>query len=229
MLQGYYGHVLAGALVTLQIALASLMLATLLGLLGASLRLSRWRLLSASAAVYVTLIRGVPDLVLMLLFFYGGQVVVNHLLQAVGVTAWVQFEPFSAGVATLGFIYGAYLTEVFRGALLAIPPGQAEAGQAFGFSRRQVFTGISLPQMVRLALPGYLNLWLVIAKSSALVSVIGLQDLMYRAREAGAATREPFTYLLFAGTIYLAITTVSLWAARWADRRYSAGVRMGVV
>ncbi|MGL6070538.1 ABC transporter permease [Craterilacuibacter sp.] len=226
MFEGYTGYIIAGAQTTLQIALASLAVATLLGLIGAACRLAPSLALNRLAVAYSTMVRGVPDLVLMLLVFYGGQTAANAVLETLGLAA-IDFNQFIAGVLTLGFIYGAYLSETFRGALMAVPKGQWEAGSAYGMGRLHVFFRIILPQMIRLAIPGYTNNWLVLTKATALVSIIGLQDMMFRAREAGAATREPFTYLLVVGAVYLAITSVSLLLLRWAEKRYSAGVRMG--
>ncbi|RQW23921.1 ABC transporter permease [Rhodobacteraceae bacterium CH30] len=228
MFEGYTGYIVAGATTTLQIALSSLAVATVLGLIGAACRLAPNLLLNRVAEAYSTLVRGVPDLVLMLLVFYGGQTAANALLEALGLPA-IDFNQFIAGVLTLGFIYGAYLSETFRGAIMAVPKGQWEAGWAYGMSRPRVFLRIILPQMIRFAIPGYTNNWLVLTKATALVSVIGLQDMMFRAREAGAATREPFTYLLVVGAVYLAITSVSLLLLKWAEKRYSAGVRMGEI
>lgn len=226
MFEGYTGYIIAGAQTTLEIALASLAVATLLGLTGAACRLAPSRALNRLATAYSTMVRGVPDLVLMLLVFYGGQTAANAMLETLGLAA-IDFNQFIAGVLTLGFIYGAYLSETFRGALMAVPKGQWEAGSAYGMGRLRVFVRIVLPQMIRLAIPGYTNNWLVLTKATALVSIIGLQDMMFRAREAGSATREPFTYLLVVGAVYLAITSVSLLLLRWAEKRYSVGVRMG--
>ncbi len=144
----------------------------------------------------------------------------------------MEIDPFVAGVATLGFIYGAYMAETFRGALLAIPRGQVEAGQAFGLSRLQVLWRITLPQMARLALPGFTNNWLVLMKATALVSLLGLQDMTYLAKQAGAAARgelpnAPLVFLAFAALLYLVFTTVSLLLLRALERRTSAGVRRG--
>ena len=133
--------------------------------------------------------------------------------------------PYLAGVLRLGFIYGAYLTETFRGAILAVPRGQAEAALAFGMTRLQVWRRIVLPQMVRHAIPGFTNNWLVMVKATALVSIIGLDDLVHRANLASAATREPFTFFMLIARLYLAITTASLLALAWLNRRFSLGVR----
>ena len=113
----------------------------------------------------------------------------------------------------------------FRGAILAIPTGQAEAGLAFGMSKLRVYLRIILPQMVRLSIPGFTNNWLVLVKSTALVSIIGLQDIMFKARGASEATRQPFTFYLVTALVYLAITTVSMLLLRGLEKRYSMGVK----
>lgn len=224
MLQGYLPSLLDGALLTIGVASASLVLALLLGLAGAAAKLSRSRFWRRTATVYTTLIRGVPDLVLMLLIFFGGQIAVNAAAQRLGLD-YVDIDPFVAGVLTLGFIFGAYFTETFRGAMIAIPPGQAEAGRAFGMSAWAVFQRITAPQMVRLAIPSFTNNWLVLVKSTALVSVIGLNDMMQRAGQAAGATRQPFTFYLAVGALYLAITTVSVAGLRALEHRAGRGVR----
>ncbi len=229
MLHGYLPSLLQGAQLTLAVAGLSLVVALMLGLACASARLSNNTVLRRIAGTYTTVIRGVPDLVLMLLIFFGGQMVVNALAPQLGFDEYIDIDPFVAGVATLGFIFGAYLGETFRGAILAIPAGQSEAARAFGFSRWQVFRRIVAPQMVRLALPGFTNNWLVLIKSTALISVIGLNDLMQRAGQAAGATREPFTFYLAVGVVYLAITTVSLWGLRALEQRYSVGVKVAAL
>ena len=224
----YLGYVVAGAGLTLAVAIGALALATVLGVAAASARLSSAAAPRAIATAYATLIRGVPDLVLMLLIFYGGQIAVNAVAATFGwggETGSVDVDPFVAGTLTIGFIYGAYFAETFRGAMLAVPTGQSEAALAYGMSRVQVLTRIVLPQTVRHALPGFTNNWLVLVKSTALVSVIGLTDLMYRAKQAGAATRAAFFYFVVAAAIYLAITSLSLLALRAFERRHAHGVR----
>jgi len=228
-LSGYFASILQGALLTVGVSLAALAVSILLGLLGAAAKLSGRPPLVGLATVYTTLVRGVPELVLMLLIFYGGTIGINHLLTLSGSKATVDINPFAAGVLTIGFIYGAYMTETFRGAILSIPKGQMEAAWAFGMGRLQTFLRITLPQMVRYALPGFTNNWLVLIKATALVSLIGLQEMTYLAKQASSATREPFTFYLFAAGLFLVYTSVSLWALRWLDRRYSLGVRRGQV
>lgn len=222
---GYYASILQGALLTVGASLAALGVAILLGLAGATAKLSGRPLLVGLATVYTTLVRGIPELVLMLLVFYGGTIGLNHLISLLGFKATVDINPFVAGVLTIGFIYGAYMTETFRGAILSIPRGQMEAAWAFGMGRFQTFVRITLPQMVRYALPGFTNNWLVLIKATALVSLIGLKEMTYLAKQASSATREPFTFFLFAAALFLVYTSVSLWALRWLDRRFSLGVK----
>jgi arginine/ornithine transport system permease protein len=222
---GYYLSILQGALLTVGVSVAALGVAILLGLLGATAKLSGRPVWVGLATVYTTVIRGVPELVLMLLIFYGGTIGLNHLMKALGQTGSVDINPFLAGVITIGFIYGAYMTETFRGAILSIPKGQMEAAWAFGMGRVQTFWRITVPQMVRYALPGFTNNWLVLIKATALVSLIGLQDMTYLAKQASAATREPFTFFVFVAILFLLFTSASLWVLRRVERRYSLGVK----
>jgi arginine/ornithine transport system permease protein len=222
---GYYLSILQGSLISVAVALTSLAIAVVLGLLAAAARLSNHRPSVYLATSYATLMRGIPELVLMLLVFYGGTMGLNQMLTAMGSTASVDINPFFAGVMTLGVIYGAYMSETFRGAILSIPAGQAEAAQAFGMDRQQVFFRIILPQMVRYALPGFSNNWLVLIKATALVSLIGLHDMTYLSKQASAATRQPFIFLLFTGMLFLLFTTLSLWGLRKLNNRYSLGTQ----
>ena len=224
-MNGYYQSILQGALLTVGVSLSSLLVAITMGLLGATAKLSGRPLWMALASAYTTLIRGIPELVLMLLIFYGGTIGLINLFEWLGLDASVDIDPFMAGTLTIGFIYGAYMTETFRGAIQSIPKGQMEAAWAFGMNHRQTFWRITLPQMVRYALPGFTNNWLVLIKTTALVSLVGLHEMTYTAKQASAATREPFVFLLFAAALFLAYTTVSLWVLRKVSDRYSLGTR----
>ncbi|RLM21273.1 amino acid ABC transporter permease [Brenneria alni] len=224
MLQGYNKLIFDGALVTLELALSSVLLAVVIGLIGAGGKLSRYRSLAAVFNIYTTLIRGVPDLVLMLLIFYGLQIALNHVTEFLGV-AQINIDPLTAGIITLAFIYGAYFTETFRGAFMAVPRGQLEAATAFGFSGAQIFRRILFPAMMRFALPSIGNNWLIILKATALVSILGLNDVVKATQLAGKGTWQPFFYALVAGAIYLFFTTISNVVLLWLERRYSIGVR----
>ena len=189
-----YTPVLAsGAVVTVALALLSLALATLLGAAGAAGRLGGGRVGRGVVVTYTTIVRGVPDLVMLLLVYFGGQRLVNLVAGALGL-GQVELSAFAAGVLSIGFIYGAYLAETFRGAYLTIPPGQLDAGRALGLHRWAVLWTIAVPQLVRFALPGYANVWQVLVKSTAVVSVIGLEDLVGLANDAGKTVREPFVF-----------------------------------
>ncbi|WP_395490519.1 histidine ABC transporter permease HisQ [Cedecea davisae] len=224
MLYGFSEVIFKGALVTLELALASVVLSVLIGLAGAGAKLSKKRPLAMLFEGYTTLIRGVPDLVLMLLIFYGLQMVLNSITDALGV-AQFDIDPMIAGIITLGFIYGAYFTETFRGAFLAVPKGHIEAATAFGFTGSQTFRRILFPAMMRYALPGIGNNWQVILKATALVSLLGLEDVVKATQLAGKSTWQPFYFAIVAGIIYLVFTTVSNGVLLWLERRYSVGVK----
>jgi arginine/ornithine transport system permease protein len=221
---GYLPAILGGLWVSLSVAALSLAMACVFGIAGAAAKLSRSRSARWAAETYTTLIRGVPELVLMLAIFYGGQTLLNKLADAQG-WGYIDVPAFAAGVLTIGFIFGAYLTETFRGAILAVPRGQIEAAQAYGLSTRQVWLRIVLPQMVRHAIPGFANNWLVMVKATAIISIIGLDDMVHRANLAAAATREAFTFFVLVALIYLTITTLSIWALSRLEKRYSLGVK----
>jgi len=223
-LQGYLPFILKGFALTVEVALLSLLIAVVLGFAGALAKMSRSRVARGVATLYTTIIRGVPDLVLMTLIFFGGQMVINQIGDRLG-WGYVDVDPFVSGVLTIGFIFGAYMSETFRGAILAVPRGEIEAGHAFGMHPAKVFLRITLPSSVRHALPGFGNNWLVLAKTTALVSVIGLHDMVYNAGQAGGTTRQPFTFFLVVAGLFLLITAVSDLVLRWLNRRYSVGVR----
>ena len=224
MLYGYSQVIIQGTLVTLELAISSVVLALVIGLIGAGGKLSKSRIISGFFGCYTTLIRGVPDLVLMLLIFYGLQIALNSVTESLGLTQ-IDIDPMSAGIITLGFIYGAYFTETFRGAFMAVPRGQIEAATAFGFSGSQIFRRILFPAMMRFALPGIGNNWQVILKATALVSLLGLNDVVKATQLAGKGTYQPFYFAIVAGVVYLIFTTLSNGVLLWLERRYSLGVK----
>ncbi|RKQ38445.1 histidine ABC transporter permease HisQ [Enterobacter sp. R1(2018)] len=224
MLYGFSEVIFKGALVTLELAISSVILSVVIGLAGAGAKLSKNRPLAMLFEGYTTLIRGVPDLVLMLLIFYGLQMLLNSITDALGM-AQFDIDPMVAGIITLGFIYGAYFTETFRGAFLAVPRGHIEAATAFGFTGSQTFRRILFPAMMRYALPGIGNNWQVILKATALVSLLGLEDVVKATQLAGKTTWQPFYFAIVAGIIYLVFTTVSNGVLLWLERRYSVGVK----
>lgn len=227
-LHGYGPSIFMGAIVTIEVAFLSLAVALTLGMLAAVARLSKNRLANGVAVAYTTVIRGVPDLVLMLLIFFGAQIMVNAVSDWVydsfDIEFYININEFVAGVSTIGFIFGAYMAETFRGAFLAVDSGQIEAGKAYGMTSMQVFRRITVPQMMRHAIPGIGNNWLVLVKTTALVSVIGLSDMVRLAKEAAGAVHEPFLFFIPVAFVYLALTSVSEIILNRLAVHFSAGV-----
>lgn len=222
LLASYSGNLLEGAIVTLELSLAGLALSLLIGIVACMGRLSGTRLLRWPATFYTTVVRGVPDLVQLFLFYYGGQFLLNEIGDKMD-WGYIDMNPFISGTATIGFIFGAYMAETFRGAILAIPHGQLEAARAYGLSPATTFRRITWPLMMRYAIPALGNNWLVLLKTTALVSVIGLQDLVGFANLAAKGTREPFMFYSASAVGFLILTSVSIAVLWWLKRRYSVG------
>lgn len=221
-LQGYGWMLWEGLQMTLFVGICALGVAIIMGLLGSWGKLSSSSIARGAANTYTTVIRGVPELILILLVYYGTPTLIQDIAEGMGHDIIVDINPFIAGVATIGFIYGAFVTEVFRGAVLAVPKGQLEAAQAYGMSRAQIVQRILLPQLLRFALPGLGNVWMVLIKGVALISVIGLAELVRNAQIAAGSTRMPFTFFFAVALIYLGITMVSVLVQHrleaWANR-----------
>jgi His/Glu/Gln/Arg/opine family amino acid ABC transporter permease subunit len=224
-LHGYGGLLFEGAKLTIYVGVSSMVIAIFFGLVAALFKISKSKILRFLAETYTTIIRGIPELVLILLVYYGAPTIIQDILAFFGKNVYISINPFSAGVVTIGFIYGAFATEVFRGAYLAVPKGQIEAAKACGMNVILTFRRITLPQMWRFALPGLGNVWMVLIKATALISVIQLPELMRNADIAARATRKPFTCFFVASLFYLAITIVSNLFQQWAETRANRGVR----
>ncbi len=224
-LQGYGWMLWDGLLVTLTVAVCAMGLALVLGIVGAWGKMAQSNAARASANTYTTVIRGVPELILILIVYYGTPTLIQDSLENFGIDIILDINPFLAGFITLGFIYGAFATEVFRGAYLAVPRGQIEAAQAIGMNRMLVARRVLLPQMWRFALPGLGNVWIVLIKATALISVIQLPELLRNSDIAARAVRTPFTFYFAASLMYLAITIVSMWLQRRAEAWASRGIR----
>jgi len=248
-LQGYGPSIFNGAIITIELAIYSLIIAVFLGLVTSLAKYSGGRVASIIATAYTSIVRGVPDLVLMMLIYFGLQVGLNNLsdwlfelhdqynIYAFYVEndwtmmanfyddgLYISIDEFTAGVLTIGFIFGAYMGETFRGALLSVDEGQIEAAKAYGMSEMQIFRRIMFPLMMRYALPGIGNNWLVLVKTTALVSVIGLTDMVKLAKDAATQTFEPFLFFVPVALVYLAITTVSELVLKYLETHYSKGV-----
>lgn len=225
-LQGY-GHLLvSGMWITVAVGVAAMVVTLVLGILAALAKLSPRAWLRRPAAAYTVIVRGIPELVLMLLIYYGGTTLLQEIGAFFGNEDRVDINAFAAGTLVLGFVYGAYATEIFRGAFLAVPHGQIEAGLSYGMSRARVFWRVRLPQAWRFALPGLGNLWLTLLKATSITSVIGLTELARQAALIMLPTHKPFTTFFMASLLYLALTAISDLVRHYFARRAAAGVRL---
>ena len=223
-LYGFGPALLAGTLMTIQLALCALALGLALGLLGALAKTSPNKFLQWLGGTYSTIVRGVPELLWVLLIYFG----TVNLMRELGTlfnNPELELNAFAAGVIALGLCFGAYATEVFRGAILAIPRGHREAGQALGLSKGRIFWRIILPQMWRIALPGLGNLFMILMKDTALVSVIGLEEIMRRSQIAVSLSKEPFHFFLIAAFIYLSLTVLAMTVMYFLEQRASRGFK----
>lgn len=218
----YSPSLLEGFFLTITLGITSFLAALFFGLGAAFLSFSQSKTLRFTISSYTTIIRGIPDLVLIFLFFYGIQELLNWITGLVG-TRNIFLTPFISGVITIGFYFGAFITETFRGAILAVPKGQVEASVALGMPKNHIYRRILFPQAMRFALPGLSNNWLVLLKTTALVSLIGLQDLVFMANNAGKATRLTFNFYMVASIGFLLFTSLSILVIRFLERRYSLG------
>ncbi|KJK09424.1 MULTISPECIES: ABC transporter permease [Pseudomonas] len=208
-LYGFGPALAAGTLMTVKLALSALCVGLLLGLLGALAKTSPFKPLQWIGGTYSTLVRGVPELLWVLFIYFS--------------FATMMDKPFVAGVIALGLCFGAYATEVFRGAILAIPKGHREAGLALGLSKTRIFSKLILPQMWRMALPGLGNLFMILMKDTALVSVIGLEEIMRQAQNGVTNTKLPFTFYMAAACIYLCLTIVAMTVMHFLEKRAARG------
>ncbi len=214
-----------GLLLSLSVALLSLVFSLLIGLAVALSKVKGVQPLSFCAQIYTATMRGVPDLIMMFLIFYGGQLLVNS---ATFYFDWeyIDIDAFTAGVVTLSLIFGAFMAETFRAAILAVDIRQIETAQAFGMSRGHILWRILIPQMTLHALPGLTNNWLVLVKATAILSVIGLHDIVFVANVASRSTHEPFVFYFAVSLAYLAVTWVSMVLLRKLGDYYHVEVQV---
>ena len=219
---GWGGNLLRGAANSLIIALGAFALGLLIGIGGALGKLGGGPVTRDLLAVYTTVVRAVPELILILLLYYAGTDILNQLLALLGQRP-VEISGLAAGIGVLGVVQGAYATEVLRGAIQAVPKGQIEAARAYGMTSVQVFRRVTAPAMLPLALPGLSNLWLIATKDTALLAIVGFSELTLETRQAAGSTRAYFTFFLAAGVIYLLMTLVSGRVFGWLEARYRRG------
>jgi polar amino acid transport system permease protein len=220
---GFADELLRGTFFTVLISAASYLLGLILGMIGAVAKLYGGTIAQAIAGFYTTVVRGIPELVLILFLFFAGTRGISILSQAIGFGP-VDVNGGVAAVLVLGFVYGAYSTEVIRGAIQAIPTGQIEAAKAFGMSRWQMMGRIIIPAMLPNALPGLSNLWLAMLKDSALVVVTGASpELAMATKLAAGFTKQYFLFYFVALMIYLGLTLISNWAIGRIEKNMRRG------
>ncbi|WP_448203597.1 ABC transporter permease [Azospirillum sp. sgz302134] len=222
---GWGGQLLAGTAMTIAVSVTSFALGLIFGSAGAAAKLSHNLILNAVAEVYTTIVRGVPELLVIYLLFFGGGTMVMALGRLFGYDGYIELNAFTVGVLSVGLISGAYSTEVIRGAVQAVPHGQIEAARACGMNRWLILRRILVPQTMRYALPGLGNVWQLTLKDTALISVTALAEIMRVAHVAAGSTRQPFLFYTTAAALYLLLTTISTTAFERAERRANRGVR----
>jgi polar amino acid transport system permease protein len=225
---GWGDELVAGAWLTLRLALAAFPLGILIGLGVALMKLSRSRMPRALGTIYTTIFRGLPELLTIFIVYYGGQILMTRLMRLVWPESTAEADGFTAGVIALALVVGAYSSEVFHAAIGGVPSGQREAAAALGLNRRHAFQLVVLPQLWRLALPGLSNNWLVLLKDTSLVSVIALTDLMRQTQIIVGATKQPFTFFALACGIYLVFSLISTVIARRLEARANRGWSEGM-
>ncbi|MDA5093701.1 ABC transporter permease subunit [Aliiroseovarius sp. KMU-50] len=218
---GWGGNLLRGLVNSLQIAFGAFGFGLVIGLFGAYGKLYGGVVIRDLLAIYTTVIRAVPELVLILILYYVGTDLVNKIAQAFGYGR-VEISGVFAGIWVLGIVQGAYSTEVLRGAIQAIPQGQIEAARAFGMPSLMLMRRVTIPAMMSFAVPGLANLWLIATKDTALLAIVGFSELTLETRQAAASTRAYFTFFLAAGALYMMVTLFSGAAfnriEKWARR-----------
>ena len=223
--KGWSDELIFGTLLTLQISFCGYIIGLLFGLIGAWGKLSGNKATFWVSESYTTLVRAVPELLLILLLYYGGPDAIKQFLLLFGWGQNFQVNGFAAAVVVLGFVQGAYSTEVLRGAILSVPKGQLEAAKAYGMPPVLRFRRILFPLMIRYALPGLNNLWVNILKDSSLISVVGLSELVFQSKTAASSTKHYFLFYTAAGLIFLVLTTLSNTGVGFLERRVNRGVR----
>lgn len=216
---GWIGAMLRGATITIAVAIASMLGGFVIGIVCGLIKWARVRPLTYIVDGYTALVRGVPELLIIYLLFFSSIEFVTKVATAFGYAGLAESGyAFVIAVIAIGSISGAYSTEVVRGALAAIPQGHIEAARALGIPGPRIFRRIIAPQMLRIAIPGMNNVWQVTIKDTALVSVVGLQELMRAAFIGANTTRHPFIFYVIAAVLYLVITLVSQTGVDWGER-----------
>lgn len=205
---GWGDELAAGTLLTVSLALATLPFGLAIGMVVALAKTSGDSSLQTAANIYTTIFRGLPELLTLLIVYYGGQIVLQRIV-ALFTDTYVEVNGFVAGMVALGLVFSAFSSEVFASAFKGIPAGQPEAAQALGLTRWQAFRLVTLPQLIRLSIGGLSNLWLILLKETSLVSVIALNDLLRNTNVAVGSTKQPLFFYSVALLIYLVLSLIS--------------------
>jgi polar amino acid transport system permease protein len=216
--EGWLDEIAYGVFITVSLALATLPIGLLIGFLISLAKQSSEPSLRLAGNIYTTIFRGLPELVTLFLVYYGAQIGLQMMVRTVDPGATVDVNSFISGMVALGVVFSAYVSEVFLSAFRAIPQGQYEGGYAIGLTRGQTMRLVILPQLIRIALPGLANLWLILLKETALVSAIGLNDILRWTGVAARVEREPFLFYSFAALLYLALTIISSFGINKIER-----------
>ena len=216
---GWSDEIALGVGVTVSLALATLPLGLFIGFMIALAKQSTEASLRIAADIYTTIFRGLPELLTIFIVYFGLQIAIRQAFTAMGFENPPEINAFVAGMIALGLVFSSYASEVLLSAFRAIPKGQYEAGDALGLTRRQTMLRIILPQLVRIALPGLGNLWMVLLKDTALISVIGIADILRQTGIASRVTKEAFLFFGLACLLYLTLAMLSSIVFSWIERR----------
>ena len=220
---GWGDELFYATLMTIAVAITAMIIGFFFALIFTPLKLSKNRFLNLIANSYTTVIRGVPELLVIYLFFFGGSAAVMFVASIFGYGEYIEINAFITGAFSIGIISGAYSTEVFRGAIQSIDKGQFEAAKVLGVSKFAQFYKIILPQMLRLAIPNLSNVWQITLKDTSLISVTGLVEIMRQSYIAAGSTRDPLFFYSFAAVLYLLLTYLSMKLINRLEAKYSRG------
>ena len=220
---GWGDELFYATLMTIAVSITAMFIGFLFALIFTPLKLSKNKLLNFIANSYTTIIRGVPELLVIYLFFFGGTGAVMFVASIFGYNEYIEINAFITGAFAIGIISGAYSTEVFRGAIQSIDKGQFEAANVLGLNKFGKFFKIILPQTLRLAIPNLSNVWQITLKDTSLISVTGLVEIMRQSYIAAGSTRDPLFFYSFAAVLYLLLTFVSMKLINRLEVKYSMG------
>jgi len=220
---GWGDELFRATLMTIAVSITAMLIGFSFAAIFTPLKLSKFKFLNLIANIYTTVIRGVPELLVIYLFFFGGSGAIMFVASMFGYKDYIEINAFVTGSFAIGIISGAYSTEVFRGAIQSIDKGQFEAAKVLGFSKFKQFYKIVLPQMLRLAIPNLSNVWQITLKDTSLISVTGLVEIMRQSYIAAGSTRDPLFFYSFAAVLYLLLTFISMKLINKLEVKYSRG------